>query len=386
MLLPDFFEFHLPTRIVFQNGAITLLADEITRLGRKRPYLITDRPLRESGALAKVEAALRGAGMAPAGVYDDIPRDSDVRAVERGAELARASGADCLVALGGGSVMDTAKGMNILLGAGGALLDHQGINVIAGPLWPLLSIPTTAGTGSEVSRFAVIKDTESHSKVTFVSPHLASTVAVLDPELTLSMPPKLTAATGMDALTHAVEGCFSKGATPMTDAIGFLAMRMLSENIVKAVHDGADLAVRGRMVVAATMAGVAFSNAGVCCVHALAHTLGGLYGVPHGIANAILLPLGARFNLPTCRTKLDQFAEALGVSASGDAESKIDRITARLRQLVQDCGIPPKLRDWMVPEDGLAQVASGAMCDGAMFYNPQDAAEEDLLAMVREAW
>lgn len=385
-MLPPFFEFSVPTRIVFQNGGVSLLAEEIAKLGRCRPFVVTDRPLRATGLVDKVIAALAGGSVEVAGVYDETPRDSDVKAVEAGAAAARAARGDCLVALGGGSVIDTAKGMNILLGAGGHLLDHQGVNVIVGPLWPLVTLPTTAGTGSEVSRFAVIKDIEAHQKISFVSNHLCSTVAILDPELTVSMPPKLTAATGMDALTHAVEACFSATATPMTDAIGFLAMRMIAENIVKAVRDGGDVEVRGRMVVASTMAGVAFSNAGVCCVHAMAHALGGLHGVPHGVANAILLPLGARFNLPSCPGKLDPFAEALGVSAAGDAESKIGRIVGRLRQLVQDSGIPPRLRDWQVPEDGLPLVAQTALCDGSMFFNPREAGEEDLLAMIREAW
>ncbi|MBI3271989.1 MAG: iron-containing alcohol dehydrogenase [Planctomycetes bacterium] len=385
-MLPEFFEFQLPTRIVFQNGAAGLLADELGKLSRKRPFVITDRPLREAGVVERVLGRLAGSGVEVAGVYDETPRDSDVLAVERGAELARAAGADSLVALGGGSVMDTAKAMNVLLGAGGKLLDHQGVNVIPGPLWPLVSIPTTAGTGSEVSRFAVIKDNESHQKVTFVSPHLPSATALLDPELTVSMPPRLTAATGMDALTHAVEACFSAGGTPMTDAIGFLAMRMLAENVVRAVQEGSDLGVRGRMVVAATMAGAAFSNAGVCCVHAMAHALGGLHGVPHGVANAILLPLGARFNLPTCPGKTDLYAEALGVSGAGTPEAKVERIVARIRQLVVDCGIPPRLRDWHVPEADLPAVAQAAMCDGSMFYNPREAAEEDLLGLLREAY
>ena len=232
-------------------------------------------------------------------VFSNVPPDSDVDCVDEGATLARQNGCDLIVAIGGGSVMDTAKVINICVSLGGDLLEHQGLNNITGKLLPLIAIPTTAGTGSEVSFVAMVKDHKENKKLMFGSPSLAPDVAVLDPELIISLPAKLTAATGIDAVTHDIE-CFVAAGTNsvMTDALCLESLLLLNNNLETATINGADMEARSATLVASTMAGMAFTNSGVGIVHALAHSIGAKFGTHHGMTNGVLLPHGMRFNMP----------------------------------------------------------------------------------------
>ncbi|MBI3097604.1 MAG: iron-containing alcohol dehydrogenase [Planctomycetes bacterium] len=385
---PEFFDFCLPTRVVAQVGAVSNVGTEARALGITRAFLLTDAVLVKLGIAEQVLAPLREAGVEIAGVFDSIPPNSETKVVERAAEAARAGGADGLVACGGGSVMDTAKAVGIVLSRGGSILDHQGINVIDRPVTPLICLPTTAGTGSEISRFAVVKDDASHQKISFVSDHLCPRLAILDAALTTSMPPALTAATGMDACTHAVEAYCSQGAGPFTDALGMAALPAIVETLPKAVADGADVAFRAKMLIASAMAGAAMSLAGVGCVHAMAHACGGRRNVPHGVANSILLPHGLGFNAEAIPEKASVLAAKFGIAECEkmSAGARAERLVAAVRDLSGACRVPQRLRDVGVVTGDLDAIAEDALADGAMFFNPRPAEAADLRKLLEAAF
>jgi alcohol dehydrogenase class IV len=387
MALPQLFEFYVRPRILYGPRCVREVGFEAQKLAGARAVLVTDEVLHRAGLAQRVVDGLAGSGVILAGIFDDVPPNSEVQVVEEGAAYARAAGCDLLIALGGGSVLDTAKTMNLLLSEGGALLDYEGAGLLTRPLRPLIAIPTTAGTGSEVTIAAVIRDEAQGLKLEFNSPFLMPDVAILDPELTLSLPPGLTAATGMDALTHAIESYLSTGTQPLSDALAIGAIKRIAANLRQAVQHGGDLEARGSMLLASNMAGIAFSNSLLGIVHAMAHPCGGRFGVPHGVANSILLPYGMEYNLPACAERLADVAVALRVEAHGmDDEARALAGIAAVRQLARDCGLPARLSEVGVPRDGLAQMAADSQGDAMMFTSPLYAGEEDVLALYERAY
>jgi alcohol dehydrogenase class IV len=387
MPLPDVFEFQLRTRIVFGQGLVKDVGFEAGKLKGTRAFVVTDKVVRKLGLLQRVLDGFADSGVAVVGVFDDVPPNSEVAVVERGATAARATGCDLLVALGGGSVMDTAKAMNMLLVEGGALLDWQGTGLLSRPLLPVIAIPTTAGTGSEVTIAAVIRDQAQGLKLEFNSPYMMPDVALLDPELTLGLPPALTASTGIDALTHAIEGYVSLYAEPVSDALCLHAIRLVTRYLPRAVDDGDDIEARGYMLLAATIAGGGFSNALCGVVHALAHACGGRYGVPHGVANGILLAHGMAFNLEAASDRFGDIAGAMGLpvhgmTAEGAAQAAIDA-AASLRQRI---GLPNGLREVGVPREGFVQLAEDALGDAMMISNPRSATQVELVHVLEKAY
>jgi alcohol dehydrogenase class IV len=382
----DFFEFQSPTRVLYKAGLASELAHEVERLG-SRAILVADDGVVGAGLLERVRAGLGDVEVA--GIYTDVPANSSIAVVERGAAMARECGADILVAIGGGSPIDTAKAMRILLTEGGSLHDYQGYNILERPLVPLVAIPTTAGTGSEVTAWAVIRDEHAHLKLHLSSVFLAPSLAVLDPELTISLPPALTAATGMDALAHAIEAFVGTNANPVTDSLALQAIDMISNNLRGATHAGGDIEARSQMLVAACIAGIAFSSSGgsLGIVHALSHAVGGVYEVHHGTTNAILLPHGMRYNSAEAANRFVRIARAMGVNAGGRAEEDVigDGIEA-VRSLAADCLLPARLRDIGVPEQALPELAEAAVGDAAIFTNPRPTSAEQALALLHTAW
>ncbi|MBI2933904.1 MAG: iron-containing alcohol dehydrogenase [Planctomycetes bacterium] len=364
-----YYEFRLRTKIIFQSGGSALVAEEAARLGLRRPFIITDRVVLRLGLLDRLT------GLEPCGTFPDVPQDSEVSIVERAAALMKERGADGIVALGGGSVIDTAKAVNIVFSLGGRLADHEGVGTLDVPLAPFVALPTTAGTGSEVSQHAMVKDASARLKIPFTSHTLAADTAVLDPALTVSMPPPVTAATGLDAMTHAIEAVFAANASPLTDALAAGAARDIREWLPRAVKNGQDLDARGRMLLAANAAGVAFSNAGVGVVHALAHGCGALRGVPHGVANALLLPHGVRFNRTAAPEKHALLERIFGEDVAG-----------ALAALTRACGLPTRLRDANVRPEDLPALAEYGEHDGALIFNPREASREDLLGILQAAF
>ncbi len=387
-----FFQFHCPTKIISCPGIAREFTAELEALGLTKVLIVTDKMLTELKVIDPVLEGLQNAGVQVKGIYKDVPPNSELKAVKRCADEAARLGVDGFVAIGGGSVLDTAKGAAILFTHGGDLVrDYSGAETLPGPLKPIVAIPTTAGTGSEVTRAAVILDEDTHTKLSFVDRHLAPALAVLDPELTVGLPPKLTAATAMDALTHAIESFTSVQANPFSESMCAKAIPLIRQNILKAVLHGEDIDARGELLTAATMAGIAFDHAMVGVVHGMAHATGGLVGVHHGTANSIFLPWGMEYNLPVCADKYAEIANLLGVKTaglSGEAAARkgIEAILRLREELYQACGLAFRLREVGVAENQLDAIAEGAVNDGTSFYNPRDVVKEDVLEAVKKAY
>ncbi len=380
------FLFYSPTRIVFGPGSARDVGAELEGLVARRALLVTDKNLRgHTDIVARVEKAL---GSSLVGVFDEVPADSDVEAVEAGAAFASSCGAESVVSVGGGSVIDTAKCIALLLREGGKLSDYEGIQMLSRRQSPHIVIPTTAGTGSEVTWAAVIKDRARHRKLLFADHHLIPDVAILDPELSLGLPPFLTAATGMDALSHAVEAFTSAQREPVADALALHAIALIAASLPAAVRDGSDLGARGAMLIAANLAGMAFSNAQIGLCHAIAHTLGARHGVQHGLANAIALSHVVRFNNGESAARHALVAQALGAETrglSGEAAglAAADAIDA-LRRAV---GLVGSFREAGVPEADLPACAEEALSDGSIVYNARMVTEaSEVLEVMRAAW
>jgi alcohol dehydrogenase len=383
--MQEFFEFSLGARVLYKRGLASELAEIASSLGSQRAFVIADAGVQAAGLLDPVLQGLQG-NVALAGVFTDVPANSSVASVMTAATAAREAGADLVIAVGGGSPIDTAKAVRIVLTNGGDLLDYQGYNVLDAPLVPMIAVPTTAGTGSEATSFAVIRDETADLKVTFASTYLVPTVAVLDPALTSSLPPRLTAATGMDALSHAIETYVSTENSPFSDSLALHAIDLISTHLRDAVREGSDEA-RGQMLLASCMAGIAFSNSFLGIVHALSHAVGGKFAVHHGTLNAIFLPPVMRFNSSIAPDRYVRIAKALGVNAGGRSNEAViaDGITA-VFTLVSECGLPTTLREVGVPEAALPELAEIALVDGAIYHNPRVATEAELLAMLRGVW
>jgi len=312
--------------------------------------------------------------------------------VKRCAALAREKGAEGIIAMGGGSSLDTAKAANIVFSLGGDLVeDYSGTQTITRELNPLIAIPTTAGTGSEVTSSAVILDEESNSKLSFNDSYMRPTLALLDPELTLTLPAKVTAMTGMDALTHAIEAFTSLQANPMSDALAMKAIKLIKDNVISAVRQGDDLEVRSNMLIAANMAGIAFDHAMVGVVHAMSHATGGVAHVPHGMANNIFLPYGMEYNLETSAERYAGIARRFGIETSPmsqaeAAQAAIDYVRKMSQELKEACGLPNRLQEAGVREEQLETIAELAFEDGTCFFNPREVELEGIRKKIKEAF
>lgn len=392
MSLPEFFHFNVPTRVVYGIGLARDIATECESLGTTKYFIVSDRTIKSAGLVDAVTEGLTASGIDITGTFFDVPQDSAVVVVAEVAERAKASGAQGLIAIGGGSVIDTAKGANIVFSEGGDLVeDYSGAGTLTRPLRPLVVIPTTAGTGSECTLAAVIYDEKSKTKLSFSDRYLLPSVAVLDPEMTTTLPPGLTASTGMDALTHAIEAAVDIDASPMSDVLACGAIELIFKNIVTAVEDGNNMEARGAMLIASNMAGMAFSHSMVGCIHAMAHSLGARFHVPHGIANAILLPHGMEYNFEEGKEKFAGMApfmgtETAGLSVDDAATAAIAAVRDLTRRLHELGALPIRLRDAGVPGDSLPQIAEMSLEDGSSFYNPREMVAEDLLTHLKRAF
>ncbi len=392
-MLPEFFEFYNPTKVVYQVGIATNLKPELDIIGIKKYFIISDQIISDLGLVDKVADGLADSGIEVVGRFLDVAQDARLKDVKRCSDLVTASGAEGIVSIGGGSVIDTAKAVNILFSAGGDLVeDYSGAHTLTQPLHPHIVIPTTAGTGSEVTMVAVIYDEENKEKLVFPDKFLLPTLAVLDPEMTISLPPKMTAATGMDALTHAIEAYVGIQASPVSDVFAIGAIELIMKNLVTAAEKGDDIEARGAMLIAATMAGISFTHSMCGVIHGMAHTAGAHYRVPHGVANAIFLPHGMEFNFDFIYEKLAKLAPVMDISADGLSEEEaarnviaaVRRLTGRLNELGV---LPIRLRDVGIPEEDLAVIAEGALNDGSSFYNPRPMEdEEELLPFIKNAY
>ncbi len=380
------FVFWSPTKVVFGENTALDVAIEVENLKCKKAFIVTDRDLAKNTDIP--ERIKKALGNLSVGIFSDVEADSGIHIVNQGAKIGKELGADCIVSVGGGSAIDTAKGIAILLKEGGKLQDYAGFQVLTRPQTPHIVIPTTAGTGSEVTYIAVIKDHEVGRKLLFGDYNILPNVAILDPKMTEGLPPILTAATGMDAMCHAIEALHSLQKEPIADGMALHAIKLIKEFLPKAVKDGKDMTARGQMLIAANMAGSAFSNAQVGIVHALAHTVGAKFKVHHGLANSILLPACLRYNGDACGEVYLEVLSALGVSIERIRPDEAgDEAANKLIEFTEKLGLPQRLRDVGVPEEGLKECSELALSDGAIIYNPKfisDSAE--VLKVYQQAW
>jgi len=333
------FSFALPTRIEFGIGTVERLVEEIYSLGAMRPLLVTDKGIISSGILNRITVLMDKAGI-EYGIYDDVapnPRDENVH---KGAETARDLKSDCLIAVGGGSSIDCAKGISIVAIHGGKIQEYKGVEHVPGEAVPIIAVPTTAGSGSEVTFSSVITDWEMKTKFSLRSVKIAARVAICDPEMTVTMPKSLTAATGMDALTHAIEGYTATCAEPIANAAALYSITLISKYLRRAVLNGSDVEARAGMLMGSLLGAISFSHSDVAAVHCIAEALGGMYDKPHGECNAICLPEVMEYSKDYSIEKYANIAKAMGLTFSSDEEGAVLAV-AEIRRLSEDVGIPP---------------------------------------------
>ncbi|WP_326975516.1 iron-containing alcohol dehydrogenase [Caproicibacter sp. BJN0012] len=379
------YEFSLPTSIFFGEGISKETGKKARELGATKVLLVADKGVIGAGLTAPVEESLKREGI-PYTVYDQIvpnPRDYHC---EEGYRLAKKEGVDCLVAVGGGSSMDTAKVIGTLLTHGKAVQDWCGFQLLEREVTPLIAIPTTAGTGSEVTPFAVVTDTKTHVKLNIFDPKAAAKTALVDPTVLLRLPSHIMAATGVDAMTHAVESYTCKLANPHTEAYSLYAIDLISKNLRKAVAHP-DLESCTGMMLGSTIAGIAFGYSDVGAVHCIAEALGGRYDTPHGVACAVGLPAVTEFNIPADPEKHAELAKALGVNISGmSSEAAAMAGVEELRKLCKDVGIP-KLRDirGVNPKD-FPSIAEAAEKNVSTPSNPREVSAKDFLFLINKIY
>jgi alcohol dehydrogenase len=378
------FSFQLPTRIEFGHGVSANVGDEAKGLGGSRALVVTDPGVKNAGLVEPILARLDGAGVDWV-IFDEVspnPRDTQV---QTGSDFAASEGCDVLVAIGGGSPMDTAKAIGVVLTGGGRIQDYEGLGLVKGPITPLIAIPTTSGTGSEVTFWSVITDTERSFKMSVGSPLCAATVALVDPDLTVGLPAGITAYTGVDALTHAVEGYTATLSEPLTDSLAVSAIRLIGTSLRQAYANGANLDARYDMSLASLLAGVAFGNSDIGAVHCMGEAIGGLYDVPHGIAMAIYLPHVVEFNAIAVPEKFAVVAEALGKDVSGtSAVDAAKCAAAAIRELTDDLGIPSAPEVGVKSED-VPRLAKASAVNVSVESNPRVVTEKDFVALFEAA-
>lgn len=376
------------------ENALENLPHELKMMGAKKPIVLTDAILAKCGTLDKVQKAFKGFDIDVTETYTEIPPDSSIKVINEIAGIFKAKGCDSIIALGGGSVIDTAKGLRIVIEQGGTdIMDYMGLDSL--PRKDRIAfavIPTTSGTGSECTNVAVIANPDKNVKMEFISYDLLPDFAVLDPRMTETMPPKITANTGVDALVHAIEGYTCLQKNPLSQSYAFAAIRLITTFLPKAVLEGGNHEYRLAMSNAATMAGIAFSNSMVGLVHAIGHAVGGVAHVPHGIAMSILLPHVMKFNLETLKPA---YAELLLPLAGAEiyattpkeerAQKAIEFVTAFIKQF-ESVGLPTKLSDAKVTEDQFDAIAQTAINDGAIVVNPIMATKEQVIEILKEAF
>jgi alcohol dehydrogenase class IV len=383
------FIFHCATTIRFGEGLSSSTADFVADLGGSRILVVTDDVLIKAGLVKPILAGFQEEGLTTV-TFSNVPSDSDIGCVQDALNLGRAEKCDAIVAIGGGSVLDTAKVANICLTMGGDILDYEGLNNLTKRLLPIVAIPTTAGTGSEVSLVAMIKDPKAGKKLLYGSPFLAPDLAVLDPALLVTLPPKLTAATGLDALTHCIEAySVEYTRSPLTDMLCLESLRLLFASLPQATKHGDDLEARSNTLVAATMAGIAFTNSGVGIVHALSHATGGQFGTHHGITNSVFLPYGMMFNFDVVAPRYATIARYLKFSDSDKDEVAAKKLIEKVEGLAQEVGLPKRLRDLGVPalaSNQIEDLANMACTDPAIMFNPKETTLEDIIGIYERAY
>lgn len=360
-MITKVFPFRLPKTLLTGLGSVEKVGLEASKLGAKKVLIITDKGINKAGLTDIVKGVLNKSKI-EVEIYTDVEPEPSIESLQPCLDIVKENGFDVLIGLGGGSSIDTTKAISILATNGGRINDYFGIDKIPKPGLPTIMIPTTSGTGAEVTPNAIFTDKENQVKKGVVSPFLLPDVSIVDPQLTIGLPPSITAATGMDALTHAIESYTSLKATYHTDMYALEAIKLISSNLRKAVWCGSDITAREKMALGSCFAGISLANAGVGAVHALAYPVGGQFHVPHGVANALLLPYVLEYNVTADVYKFAKVCEAMGENIKGlsireAAEKAVDAV----KQLSKDVAIPQKMKEVGVVKeaiDGMAKIAA----------------------------
>lgn len=375
----------MPAMSMVGPGVLQDVGSEIKALGCAKALLVTDSVLVKVGVVKKLTDVLDRAGVAYT-VFADVQPNPTCANVNAGLKMLKAHSCDLIVSLGGGSPQDCAKAVAILATNGGDIRSYEGLFKSAKKGLPIVAINTTAGTASEVTINYVITDETRHVKMVMVDKNCLAAIAVNDPELMIAKPAALTAATGMDALTHAIEAYLTKGAYCLTDALALESIRLIAGSLRNAVKNGKDIEARTQMAYGSFIAGMSFSNCGLGVVHSLAHQLGGIYNLPHGVCNAVLLPRVLRFNAPACGEKLRDIAEAMGVNTDGmNTQQANEAAIAAVEKLSEDVGIPEGLTELGVREDKISVMAELALEDACAPGNPREMTLKDAVAIYKTA-
>lgn len=358
----------------------------IAGFGLRKALIVTDPGLVKAGVAERIAGMLAMRDIDSV-VFDGAKPNPSIANVEAGLALLRQARCDCVVSLGGGSPHDCAKGIALCATNGGHISDYEGVDRSSKPQLPLIAINTTAGTASEMTRFCIITDEARHVKMAIVDRNVTPILSVNDPALMVGMPQSLTAATGMDALTHAIEAYVSTAATPITDACALKAITLISDNLRQAVADGGDLKARENMACAQFLAGMAFNNASLGYVHAMAHQLGGFYDLPHGVCNAVLLPHVQRFNAQVSAARLRDVAKAMGVKVCAlDAEQGAGAAISAIEHLAAAIGIPAGLAELGAKVEDVPLLAANALKDACGLTNPRPASQAQIEAIFKAAF
>ncbi len=375
----------MPPLSIMGEGALTSAGNEIQGLGFKKALIVTDKILAQIGLVAKITDLLSSIGVSYV-VFDETRPNPTVKNVEDGEKILKENNCDFVVSVGGGSPHDCAKGIALVAANGGSIKDYEGVNKSRKPQVPLVAINTTAGTASEMTIFCIITDEDRHVKMAIVDKNVNSIIAVNDPALMLDMPKSLTAATGMDALTHAIEAYVSTAATPVTDACAIQAVKLIAQNLKKAVDNGKDMEARSNMAYAEYLAGMAFNNASLGYVHAMAHQLGGFYDLPHGVCNAILLPHVEQFNKQASAARLKELAVYMGLNVDGMTDDEgAEALLNQIKTLSKSVQIPSGLAELGVKEADFSVLADNAMKDACGLTNPIQPTKDQVIAIFKSA-
>ena len=376
----------LVPEIVYGPSSLELAGRHASNFGAAHILIVTDPGIQNAGWISKVESSLSDSKITY-DIFNDItpnPKDYEVMA---GADLYNRSGCDLILAVGGGSPMDCAKGIGVVVGNNKNILDFEGVDEVLNPGPPLIFIPTTAGTSADVSQFAIITDTFRKIKIAIISKMVIPDIALVDPETTLTMPPDLTAATGMDALCHALEAFVSTASSPLTDMAASASVELIRNNLVGAYQEPENMIYRNNMMMASLMAGLAFSNASLGLVHAMAHSLGGALDLPHGECNAILLEKVVKFNYKKASKKYDQLAHIMGVEINNPLSNGINLgIVEAIACLRKKLGINQRLSEMGVIPTDIPALASYASNDPCLATNPRKATQEEIEHIYREIY
>jgi alcohol dehydrogenase len=377
-------KFHAP-EIVFGPGSLAESGHCARRLGARRPFIVTDPGIVEAGWVRELTGHLGDVGLVPR-IWSGVTPNPKDHEIALGFESYRDSGCDVIIAIGGGSVIDAAKGVAILSGNGGDILGYAGVDRVEHAIPPMVMIPSTSGTGADVSQFCIVTDTARRTKITIIGRALVPDISVTDPRLLTTMPDWLNAATGLDALTHGIEAFVSKAHNPLTDIHALTAVGLVGEHLETTMHARLDAEARCSMAQASLEAGLAFTNAILGATHAMSHQVGGLLDAPHGVVNGVLLPHVIRYNAGQDATRYVPLAAALGIEVEGRPADVVAELLAdRVRGLADRIGVPSGLRELGVVEGDLARLAATTMDDACLATNPRSADAEAIESLFRAA-